>query len=74
MTFNRRTVLKGSLAAAAAGATGAGGDLFGFAKAWAATSPFKPEAGSKLTLTRWKRFVQAEDDAFRAIVKSFGDA
>ena len=74
MTINRRTVLTGSLAAAAAGATGAGGDLFGFAKAWAASSPFKPEAGSKLTLTRWKRFVQAEDDAFRAIVKSFGAA
>lgn len=68
----RRDVLKGSLVTAAAGATAT--DLFGFANAWAADSPFKPEAGSKLQLTRFRRFVQSEDDAFRAIVASFGKA
>jgi len=50
------------------------GDRLGFAKAWAADSPFKPEDGSSLQMTRWKRFVQSEDDAFREIVAAFGEA
>jgi len=73
--ITRRSVLKGTTAAAAIAATGASyPDLLGFAKAWAQDAPFKPEEGSSLQLTRWKRFVQSEDDAFRAICKSFGEA
>lgn len=72
--INRRSLLKGTTAVAALGAAGSYSDLLGFAKAWAADSPFKPEAGASLSLTRWRRFVQSEDDAFRAICKSFEDA
>lgn len=72
MTFNgltRRSVLAGGAAMAAGGS-----DLLGFAKAWAQTSPFKPEAGAKLSLLRWKRFVAAEDDAFVATLDAFTKA
>ncbi|MGI9409588.1 MAG: extracellular solute-binding protein, partial [Hyphomicrobiaceae bacterium] len=72
--MNRRRLLQGTAASAALAATASTSDLLGFAKAWAATSPFKPEKGAKLQLTRWKRFVQSEDDAFRAIVASFSKA
>src|SRR5205814_245443 len=68
--FTRRTLLQGGTALAAAGAL-TGPALFDFARAWAADSPWKPEAGAKLTLMRWKRFVPAEDDAFMAIVAAF---
>ena len=44
------------------------------AKAWAADPPWKPEAGAKLTVMRWKRFVPAEDEAFNAIVAAFKSA
>jgi len=72
--FDRRSLLKGSAAAGGVATIGSMADLLGYARAWAASSPFKPEKGAKLQLTRWKRFVQSEDDAFRAIVKSFGAA
>lgn len=71
--FTRRDVLKGTGAITGAAALGTA-DLFGFAKAWAQSSPWKPEKGAKLQFTRWKRFVQSEDDAFRAIVASFEKA
>ncbi|MEM1401318.1 MAG: extracellular solute-binding protein, partial [Pseudomonadota bacterium] len=45
-----------------------------FAKAWAQDAPFQPEEGASLQLTRWKRFVQSEDDAFREIAAAFGQA
>ncbi len=32
---------------------------------------FKPEEGAELTLLRWKRFIQAEEDAFMKIVENF---
>ena len=32
---------------------------------------WKAETGAKLTLMRWKRFVQAEDDAFNDMVEAF---
>ena len=67
-TLNRRSILKGT--ALGAGAL-TGADLLSFANAWAADSPWKPEAGAKLSLLRWKRFVQSEDDAFVAMVQSF---
>ncbi|MGI9524344.1 MAG: ABC transporter substrate-binding protein [Hyphomicrobiaceae bacterium] len=73
--LSRRSVLKGTAATAALAGATSSSDLFGFAKAWAASNPFKPEAGASLSLTRWKRFVQSEDDdAFRAIVASFTKA
>ena len=57
--LNRRRLLQGTAATAAVAATASTTDLLGFAKAWAAESPFKPEKGAKLQLTRWKRFVQS---------------
>ena len=73
-SLSRRGVLKGTAAAGAIAAVGSSTNLFGFADAWAADNPFKPESGAKLQLTRWKRFVQSEDDAFREIVASFTKA
>ncbi|MEO0730557.1 MAG: extracellular solute-binding protein, partial [Pseudomonadota bacterium] len=67
-------MLKGTVATGALAAAGSSTDLFGFAKAWAAENPFKPEQGASLSLTRWRRFVQTEDDAFREIVASFTKA
>ena len=67
--FSRRSVLKGS-AAAGAGILG-GTDLLQFAKAWAQEAPWKPEAGAKLNVLRWKRFVVAEDEAFMQMVAAF---
>jgi len=68
--FTRRSLLQGGTALAATGAL-TGEALLNWAKAWAADSPWKPEAGAKLTLMRWKRFVPAEDEAFNAIVAAF---
>ena len=45
-----------------------------WAQAWAQASPFKPEAGAAIQLLRWKRFVQAEEDAFMALVANFTKA
>lgn len=70
----RRSILKGAAATGAAAAFAGMGNPLEFAKAWAMDAPFKPEDGSSLQLTRWKRFVQSEDDAFRAIVAAFGKA
>jgi len=71
--LTRRTLLRGGTALAA-GAALTGPALLDFARAWADTSPWKPEAGAKLTVMRWKRFVPAEDDAFNAIVAAFSKA
>src|SRR5260221_5161938 len=68
--FTRRSLLQGGTALAAAGAL-TGPALLEFAKAWAQTAPWKPEAGARLTVMRWKRFVLAEDDAFNAMVAAF---
>src|SRR4029077_15302201 len=68
--FTRRSLLQGGTALATAGAL-TGPALLDFAKAWAADTPWKPEAGAKLTGMRWKRFVPAEDEAFNAIVAAF---
>src|ERR1700730_17938401 len=67
--FTRRTVLQGGTALAAAGAL-TGPALLEFAKGWAQASPWKPEPGAKLTVMRWKRFVEAEDQAFHAMVEA----
>ena len=67
---DRRTVLKAGAALAGAGAA----NLALWARAWAQSAPWKPEPGAALTLLRWKRFVQAEEDAFMALVASFTKA
>src|SRR5215510_13695911 len=71
--FTRRTLVKGGTAAAAAGALG-GPALFEWAKAWAQTTPWKPENNAQLAMLRWKYFVQAEDDAFVALLDAFTKA
>ena len=68
--FTRRNVLKTGATLAGAGAA----NLALWAQAWAQASPFKPEAGASLQLLRWKRFVQAEEDAFMAVVANFTKA
>src|SRR5437763_2579480 len=71
--FTRRSLLQGGTALATAGAL-TGPALLEFAKAWAQSAPWKAEPGAKLTVMRWKRFVQAEDDAFNAMVAAFKEA
>src|ERR1700712_5493868 len=73
-TPDRRSLLKGSALTLAAAATMSADQLLGYAKAWAQASPFKPEAGAKINLLRWKRFVEAEDAAFMKIVDAFQKA
>ena len=69
----RRTLLQGASALAAAGAL-AGSGMLEWAKAWAQEAPWKPEEGAELSLLRWKRFIQAEEDAFMALVDNFTKA
>ncbi|MBL7405430.1 carbohydrate ABC transporter substrate-binding protein, partial [Escherichia coli] len=68
--LDRRSLLAGAAAAGLA----AGGDLLGFARAWAQTAEWKPEPGASLSLLRWKRFVPAEDEAFMKLVDAFTKA
>ena len=44
------------------------------ARAFAQESPWKVEPGATLNVLRWKRFVQAEDDAFMKMVDAFSKA
>ena len=69
--ISRRGALTGSAAVLAAAASG---ELDLFAKAWAQTSKWKPEAGAKINLLRWKRFVEAEDVAFMKMIGAFTKA
>jgi multiple sugar transport system substrate-binding protein len=73
-TPDRRSLLKGGALTLATAATMSADQLLGYAKAWAQASPFKPEAGAKINLLRWKRFVEAEDVAFMKIVDAFQKA
>jgi len=73
-TVDRRCVLKGGASLLAVAATMSSEQLLGYAKAWAQTAPWKPEAGAKINLLRWKRFVEAEDAAFIKIVDAFQKA
>jgi multiple sugar transport system substrate-binding protein len=72
-TFTRRTLVKGGTALAAAGAL-AGPALLDWAKAWAQSAPWKPEKDAKLSMLRWKYFVQSEDDAFVKLIDAFTKA
>src|ERR1700709_1171238 len=71
---DRRSLLKGGATLLAAAATMSSEQLLGYAKAWAQTAQWKPEAGAKINLLRWKRFVEAEDVAFMKIVDAFQKA
>jgi multiple sugar transport system substrate-binding protein len=73
LDFTRRALVKGGTAIATVGAL-AGPALLEWAKAWAQAAPWKPEKGAQLSLLRWKSFVQAEDDAFVAIMDAFTEA
>ncbi|WJR75465.1 ABC transporter substrate-binding protein [Bradyrhizobium sp. NP1] len=71
---DRRSLLKGGATMLTAAATMSSEQLLGYAKAWAQEAPWKPEAGAKVNLLRWKRFVEAEDVAFMKIVDAFQKA
>src|ERR1700744_5551858 len=73
-TPDRRSLLKGGATMLAAAATMSSEQLLGFAKAWAQEAQWKPEAGAKVNLLRWKRFVESEDVAFMKIVDAFQKA
>lgn len=73
-TPNRRSLLKGGASVLAGAATLTADQLLGFAKAWAQTAQWKPEAGAKINLLRWKRFVEAEDQAFVNMIQAFTKA
>ena len=73
-TPDRRTLLKGSALTLAAAAAMSADQLLGYAKAWAQTAQWKPEAGAKINVLRWKRFVEAEDVAFMKMVDAFQKA
>ena len=71
--FTRRSMVQGGTVLAAAGAL-TGPALLDWTKAWAQAAQWKPEKGAKITLLRWKRFIQAEEDAFMALVANFTKA
>jgi multiple sugar transport system substrate-binding protein len=71
--LTRRTLVQGATAFTAAGAL-TGPALLGWAKAWAESAPWKPEPGAKLSMLRWKYFVQSEDAAFVALCEAFTKA
>ena len=68
--FTRRALVKGGTAIGAASAL-TGPALLDWAKAWAQNAPWKPEKNAKLSMLRWKYFVQAEDDAFVKLIAAF---
>lgn len=71
--FTRRTLVKGGTALGAAAAL-SGPALLDWAKAWAQAAPWKPEKNAKLSMLRWKYFVQAEDDAFVKLIEAYTKA
>src|SRR5260370_31874941 len=73
-TTDRRSLLRGGATLLAAAATMSSEQLLGYAKAWAQTAQWKPEAGAKINMLRWKRFVEAEDVSFMKIVDAFQKA
>lgn len=71
--FTRRALVQGGTAMATAGAL-TGPALLEWAKAWAQTAPWKPEKAAQLSILRWKRFIQAEEEAFMELVANFTKA
>ena len=74
MTMITRRALMGSATAAVAAGALTGPALLDWAKAWAQNAPWKPEKGAKLSMLRWKYFVQSEDDAFVKLIAAFTKA
>ncbi|MBR1219388.1 ABC transporter substrate-binding protein [Bradyrhizobium sp. U87765 SZCCT0131] len=72
--LDRRRLLSGAATSLAAAATMSADQLFGLAKAFAQSAPWKPESGATINMLRWKRFVEAEDVAFMKIVDAFSKA
>ncbi len=70
--ITRRDVIKTGAGAAALAA--GGGSLLSWAEAWAAESPWKPEAGAKIRMLRWNRFVESEDIQFDKNIAAFTQA
>ena len=68
--FNRRKFLEGSAGVATAATLGAGAAVWAPA-VHAQALAFKPEAGAKLRVLRWSRFVQGDIDAYMVNVKKF---
>jgi multiple sugar transport system substrate-binding protein len=71
--LTRRSLVQGGTALGAAAAL-SGPALLDWAKAWAQAAPWKPEKNAKLSMLRWKYFVQAEDDAFVKLIDAFTKA
>src|SRR5499427_6818088 len=71
--FTRRALIRAGTVAGAAGAL-TGPALIEGARAWAQTAPWKPEPNAQLAMLRWKYFVQAEDEAFVALIDAFTKA
>jgi len=71
--LTRRALVKGGTALTAASAL-SGPALLDWAKAWAQNAPWKPEKNAKLSMLRWKYFVQSEDDAFVKLIEAFTQA
>jgi multiple sugar transport system substrate-binding protein len=71
--LTRRMLVKGGTALVTAGALTAPA-LLEWAKAWAQTAPWMPEHGAQVSVLRVKGFVQAEDDAFVAVMDAFTKA
>ena len=71
--FTRRALVKGGTALGAASAL-TGPALLDWAKAWAQNAPWKAEKDAKLSMLRWKYFVQSEDDAFVKLIDAFSKA
>ncbi len=70
---NRRKFLESTAGVAAATTLGGSAALFS-QTALAQALQFKPEAGAKLRVLRWSRFVQGDIDAYMVNVKRFTDA
>jgi len=71
--ITRRALVKGGTALGAGGAL-TGPALFEWARAWAQAAPWKPEKDAKLSMLRWKYFVQSEDEAFVKLIEAFTKA
>src|SRR3569833_3386101 len=66
--------LLGSATAAVAAGALTGPALLDWAKAWAQNAQWKPEKGAKLSMLRWKYFVQSEDEAFVKLIEAYTKA
>ena len=70
--ITRRDAMKAGAGAAALAA--GSGSLLSWAEAWAAESTWKPEAGAKIRMLRWNRFVESEDIQFDKSIAAFTEA